>query len=571
MRKNKNEQVEVQQALQPAGDEQLFQALGKNKKRKRRKIIRTVITVILVLAVLLGAGVMVLRKRVQEQFASSAADVKSHTVSAGTISTVVSGSGTLADVDTETVAIPQNVEVTEILVSAKEAVAEGDLLAVVDMAGVHAAMSELQETIEDLDEQISEAEDDKVSSKVKARVDGRVKRILAKKNKNVADVMAGKGALLVLSLDGKMAVDISTDALKVGDSVKVVRENGKKISGKVDAVSGGVATILVTDNGPKYNEEVTVKSGSTELGTGKLYIHNPLAVTGYAGKIKTVKVELNEKVSAGDTLFTLKSTKTSVNYDALLRQRRDAEEQLLELLQIQRNGGIVSPITGSVYSVGDLESEENTDVAVISPDKSMSVTVSVDETDILSLEVGQSAEITVSSVSDEAFTGTVTEIDTSMTSGAYTAQVILDKVTGMLPGMTASVDVRIEGVDDALLIPVDALNKTAETTYVYTTYNEQTQEYGGKRDVVIGLQNSQYVEIKSGLSAGETVCYTEKQDFRNMFGGMNFGGGMPNMGGGNSGMPNFGGGNSGMPNMGGGNGQRPGGNGGSSNRGNRKN
>ena len=118
------------------------------------------------------------------------------------------------------------------------------------------------------------------------------------------------------------------------------------------------------------------------------------------------------------------------------------------------------------------------------------------------------------------------------------------------------------------------------STYVYTTYNEQTQEYGGKRDVVIGLQNSQYVEIKSGLSAGETVYYTEKQDFRNMFGGMNFGGGMPNMGGGSSnrpnmggsgssGMPNFGG--NGTPNMGGGNNQRPSGKGNSSDRGNRKN
>ena len=127
--------------------------------------------------------------------------------------------------------------------------------------------------------------------------------------------------------------------------------------------------------------------------------------------------------------------------------------------------------------------------------------------------------------------------------------------------MTASVSVRIEGVDDAILIPVEALHKTSDGAYVYTSYNEELQEYGGKVDVVTGLENSTYVEIKSGLSVGDTVYYTEQQQssFGN-FGGMgSFPGGNGSFPGGSGGqMPDLGGD---MPDFGG-SGGRPGGSGG---------
>ena len=314
--------------------------------------------------------------------------------------------------------------------------------------------------------------------------------------------------------------------------------------------------ILVTDNGPEFEEAVTIKTeAGDEIGSGKLYIHNPLMVTGYAGRIKTVNAQLNQQVFSSSTFFTLTDTASSASYDALLRSRSEKEETLLELLLLQRYGGLTAPISGSVYSVADLDAEEEdteatTDIVTLSPDISMSVTISVDESDILSLALNQTAEVTVGSVSEETLSGIVTEIDKTDSSGAYTALITLDKMEGMLPGMTASVDVRIEGVDDAILIPADALHQTSTGYYVYTDYDEETEEYGGRVDVVPGLSNSNYVEIKSGLQEGNTVYYTESQDF---FSGMGFGmmpGSMPNMGGSSGGMPDFGGSGgrpSGMP------------------------
>ena len=516
-------------------EDALFEALGKSKKRKKRKILITVAAIIGVLALVLVVGTSVLQRRVREQFASQGDEVLKHTVKTGTISTLVSGSGILTNVDAEAIGIPEGVELTEILVENGDIVEENQLLALADMATVRSALSTLQDTIDDLDDSIYDADGDEASTRVAAGVPGRIKILYADVDDLVADVMVENGALAVISLDGYMALDLETDALAEGDSVTVTRATGETLEGTVDTVFNGVATILVTDDGPENAESVTVLAeDGTELGSGELYVHSPLMVTGYAGTIRTVHVKLNTVVNRNSYIFTLKDTAFSANYDNLLRQRSDAEETLLELLTIQRYGGITAPVSGTVFSVTDLETLEDeesgvTDLLTLSPDVSMSVTISVDENDILSLELGQETNVTVSSVSEDTLTGIVTEIDKTASDGAYTAEVTLDKIEGMLPGMSASVDVKIQGVENAVLVPADAVHYTSTGAYVYTTYDEETQEYGGRVDIVVGLSNDDEVEVVSGLKEGDVVYYTEKEDFFFNFGGMGggFGGGMP--------------------------------------------
>lgn len=543
-------------------DEELFDSLRRSKKERRKKRIRTIAIVVGVLAVVLIAAVLILRRQVRENFAMDQGEVLSATVERGTISTVVSGSGMLENVDTETVTLPEGVEVTEILAQFGESFQEDELLATVDMASVRSAMSTLQSELDTLDEEISQAEGDTVDSYISAGVAGRVKAIYAGVGSGVADVMVDKGALALISLDGYMAVDIETDALTEGDAVTVILSDGSEEEGLVDSVVAGTATVLISDDGPAVDETVTVADESgRELGSGSLYVHSPLKVTGYAGTVSGVYVTENQTVSASGTLFVLTDTGTSAGYDSLLQSRGDMEEELLELLNIQQNGGLTAPISGTVYSVTELEeleSGETDEVLTLAPDLSVSVTISVDEDDILSLALDQTAEVTVSSLGDGVLSGTVTEIDKTASDGSYTAVITLDKVEGMLPGMTAGVDIRIEGVDDALLIPVEALHQSSSGYYVYTGYDEDSGEYGGRVDVVPGLSNSSYVEIKSGLAEGDTVYYTES---RNAFGAMGFGG----MGGGQRGdfsgggeMPSgdFGGGGD-MPSGGFGGGEAP--------------
>lgn len=542
--------------------EELFDKLNKDKKRRRNKIIRTVLIVIAVLIVVLIAAIVILRKNVEARFAADIQDVQAYTVSTGTIHTVVAGSGILAEVDQEQLRVPSGVEVTEVVVEAGDTVQKGDLLATVDMATVMTTLADLQAQMKDLDSDISAAKGEEVSSYVTAGVSGRVKTIYAQKDMDVSLCMAENGALAVLSLDGYMAADLETDKLTKGQSVTVTRADGSTISGTVDSAAGGSATILVTDNGPKVDEEITVTAeDGAVIGKGKLYIHNPLAVTGYAGTISSVAVSENSYVYSYSTVFNLKNTSFSANYDTLLRDRADLEEQLLDLLTIYRDGAMLSPMDGMISSVefddGDgstttsaasaaaaygygtttaattSASGEN-DVLTLYPNISMSITISIDETDILALEEGQEAEVVVSSVSEEqVHNAVVTDIskvaDTSTGVTQYSAEVTLDKAAGMLPGMTADVDIKIEGVENALIIPVDALHQTSTIYYVYTEYDEETMQYGGMKEVTIGMQNDTQVEILSGLNVGDVIYYTEApQNIFAMFAAMSGmgGGGM---------------------------------------------
>lgn len=542
--------------------EELFETLSKNKKMRRRRIIRTVLITIAVIIAILVAVVITLTKNVEKRFAAAVADVQTYQVTTGTIHTIVSGSGVLTEEDLEEIDVPSGVEVNEVMVDAGDTVSKGDLLATVDMATVMTSLSALQDQMDDLDKAINDAKGEEAGTQVTAGVSGRVKIIYAEPEMDVSLCMAEHGALAVLSLDGYMAADLKTDKLSKDNLVNVTLADGKVLEGRVSAVAGDTATILVSDNGPKYGEEVIISTkDGAQLGKATLYIHNPLGVTGIAGTVRSVVTQENTAVVSTSPLFNLKDTRFSANYDTLLRNRSDLEEILMDLLTIYRDGALLATMDGVVSSVTFDEdavsaapaATANSSAAAMAamygygttttttapavsegtiltlyPDLQMTITIGIDETDILALQEGQEAEIVVESVGTEVYPGSVIEInkvaDTSTGVTQYSAQVLLDKAPGMLPGMTADVDIKIEGNENALIIPVDALHQTSTGAFVYTSFDEETQQYGGKVDVVAGMQNDNYAEILSGLQEGDTVYYTKQENIFAYFANMMTGG-----------------------------------------------
>ena len=542
-------------------DNALFEALENRQKKRRRKIIRTVIIIIVSLAVILTAGVIILQRQVRKNFASRSGEVSSYAATVGSISTSVSGSGSLTNVDLEEISVPAGVEITAVIAEANSKISEGDVIATVDMASVMSAMSDVQDELDSLDDELVSASSSYVSSYISSGVQGRVKKIYAEYGTDVAECIYENGALALLSLDGYMALDIESETLGSGDSVTVLRADGTELDGYVEKNISGKATVLVTDYETDIDEQVTVlDENGNELGSAALYIHSPLKITGISGTISGTYVYEDQMVYSGSTIFYLSDTEYSAGYEATLRKRNDTEEVLQQLVQLYQDGALRAAFSGTVSSVDYDESTVTEDaetlVVTMSPDKSMSVTINVDESDIMSLELGQTAQISIDSVGDDIFIGELTEINRTATSSSgvtrYTAVVTLDKTDAMLSGMTASVVIRISGVDNAVIIPVEALHQTSSTSYVYTEYDEDMDEFGGMVEVVTGISNSSYVEIISGLNEGDTVWYTEEESMFGGFGAMGMPGGMGEMPGGmdmgsmpqmpSGGMPDFSGG-----------------------------
>ena len=542
-------------------DDALFAALNREKKRKRLRRLRTTLIITGVIALALVLLVLYLKGRVQDVIARQSEAVLTFQVEYGEISTTVSGSGAITDVDAEAITVPSGVEIEEILVEPNTRVKQGDVLATVDMATVMTALADVQNKIDAKDKELSDLSSDSSSTYIRAGVAGRVKEIYAQPGDDVAACMLEHGALALISQDKYMSISVSADALAVGDAVSAVREDGSVLAGRVESVLRGNAVILVTDKGTLPGETVTIQDAEgTVLGGGELAIHNPIKVVGYTGTVSSVLVRADQNVTANSNLFRLKDMSSSAAFSTILKERQELEDTLLSLLTIYSEGALRAPFDGTVLSLeeenasaaasaaspdlssglsyfssfgsqiadsyvqsaasGSASSASSSSgstektVLTLTKDEQMSVTIAVDEKDILALEPGQEAALTIESIGKDTYSGVITEIDRTAGSGAasYSATVTFDKGDYMLAGMTADVVITISGTEDVLIIPTDALNRTSASAYVYTGYDEKTAQFLAPVTVSPGVSNKDWTEIRSGLNEGDTVFYTKESD-----------------------------------------------------------
>jgi len=140
------------------------------------------------------------------------------------------------------------------------------------------------------------------------------------------------------------------------------------------------------------------------------------------------------------------------------------------------------------------------------------VLVSVDESDIGRIAVGQSAQIAVDAYPDVSFPGRVVRVAAkgTTTSNVVTFEVKVE-VTGpkhglLKPEMTANVQIVAVEKENVLLVPVTALQRQVGKRFVTVQKKDGTRE---QRIVETGASDGDVVEILSGLSDGETFTVPE--------------------------------------------------------------
>ena len=321
------------------------------QKKQTRKYFRLTITGILV--VLLAVMPMLASRNAEGD--ASQASILSATVENKNIDTQIIGGGQLSSEASLNIRIPENVKLTQYLVGNGDTVKEGEPIAKVDKVSVMTAITEVQETLDYLAEEIAAASGDTASTSVKALAGGTVKVIYARGGESVQDVMLDHGALAILSLDDTMAVKIERQTtLDVGDTVCVTLAEGTKVDGRVKTNLEGVLTVTLDDDDYSVGAKVTVSTESgEELGTGELYVFSPWSATAYSGTISDVQVAENDTVAIGRVLFTLEDTGNSAQFQRLIDQRQEYEELMQELFTMYRTETITAPCDGIVTGVDE--------------------------------------------------------------------------------------------------------------------------------------------------------------------------------------------------------------------------
>jgi len=229
-------------------------------------------------------------------------------------------------------------------------------------------------------------------------------------------------------------------------------------------------------------------------------------------------------------------------HEAAQKQVEQAKAVLKQARDDLAKTTIYAPMAGTISDLnreqGEIAigSQFQEDVILVIADLSeMEAQVNVDENDIVSVEIGQEAEIEVDALLDQVLKGVVTDIANSANvAGAggsdqkteFEIKVsIIDPPATLRPGMTAGTDIFTKANESALSVPIQSVAvrtidqlKTADESQAdaesrYTADRDGFVEIvfcidDGKaiaKQVETGIQSNELIEILEGLEEGEEV------------------------------------------------------------------
>lgn len=326
------------------------------------------------------------------------------------------------------------------------------------------------------------------------------------------------GASLYTKVTGGWLIG-TLDSLKVGDSIVLAFEEENDTA----------QPVWVVKLGTEDTETGQTDSGQTETGTDdKTEADDKTGTdekTGADDKTGTV----NEAGNGTSGLGTDAQNAGTAGNIQIQGTDLSTLQQALEDGTSSGTGSLSGSDGSTVDSALTDEEEETVSYAVdtavylsIIPQNTMTVTASVDEQDILSLQTGLEAQIDVDALPGESYTGTVTRIarTSSSSSGGnskYEMEITLTRQENMLDGMNVSASIQTGEKADVLTVPADALSEENGKTVVYTSYDEKNEELGSPAEVETGVSDGENVEILSGLEEGDGYYYLYADSIRYNF------------------------------------------------------
>ena len=292
---------------------------------------------------------------------------------------------------------------------------------------------------------------------------------------------------------------------QVGSNALVVRWDSSHQEYEVEKIGAGWKFA----SGVDFNTELLVEEGTLSVANPKAYKPGDIifAVTGYRNKEAVwtgipVFVHISS-VTAPDALPDLDLSGVLGGLSGMMMSQID-----LSALLNGYNFGFYAPSPVEEEKLFDLEGST---LMTVSPQKTVSLTITLDEQDIAKISVGQKATVKVEALSGETFEAEVTEVSArgsnSGGSSKFTARLEMPKAKDMLDGMSASASLPLLEKKDVPTIPVIALVEEGTRTVVYTALDKEGNPINPV-PVTIGISDGLTAEILDGLMPGDPYYYT---------------------------------------------------------------
>jgi len=220
-----------------------------------------------------------------------------------------------------------------------------------------------------------------------------------------------------------------------------------------------------------------------------------------------VTISEAEHNSAKEKLTLMRKGARQEDRDALLAQIRQAEATV-KLAEINlKNATIRAPISGVIserfLDRGAFVCTTAPLIRIVAMDV-VKVVVHVVEGELAQISPGSHAEIRVDTYPNELFRGSVVRISPTVDPQTRTAVVeiqVANRDHRLKPGMFARASLIMQRRDGVLLLSKDSLLRQKGASRVFVHDNGKAS----LREVVIGLQGEQHVEVLKGLQEGAEV------------------------------------------------------------------
>lgn len=511
---------------------------------------------------------------------SSAAAATSYTTAEVTrmdVSSSITGSGALEAADSYSVTTLIEGSILTADFEEGDEVEEGTILYTIDSSDASNSLEQAEISLNQAQRSYNNQLESQEDLIITAPVSGQVYSI----DVEVGDDVAAGETVATIRDSQTMSLEVTFPAddaasFYVGQSATVTLDSTfetltgtiSKISGTDTVLTGNVivrtVTIDVSNPGGLSTEQTASAAVGTATSTASgtfTYKEEETVTAQVSGEVSSIRVFEGDQVSSGQTLIVLTSDDLDDSLQSASESLRNAEISLENQYENLDDYTITSPIKGTIadknYNAGET-TEANQVLCTIYDLSYLTMTLSVDELDIASIEVGQSVSIVADAVEDTTYTGTVTKVSVAGTSSGsattYPVTIRIDETDGLLPGMSVDATIELASAEDVLAIPSAALNRgdtvlvtadspsAANGTLVESTTEDGEDYYSV--EVTTGVSGDDYIEIVSGLQEGDTVAYiptSSSSSEMGMMGGMpgGMGGGMPGGGGGMGGGPGF--------------------------------
>lgn len=506
---------------------------AKKPKRKRSK------AWILLALVLLAAALLVprfLRDRAQGDPADTL--YKTATVTRRDITSAISDSGSLQPADSYTVISLVSGEILSAGFNTGDEVSKNDILYEVDSSdadtGIQRAELALSQSRRSYNNKLESAEKLHISAPIGGKITGISYAADDMVSSNAVIARIENTAFLTLteyySEEYRAQIHVGMDAVvSVSDQMLTLDGTVKELSELRRFSATGVpcfaVTIQVANPGAlNAGEEATgwlngidgALYPSIADGDGLDALETAVVRAGISGIVELVAVRNEEIVSAGQPLMRLHSDTLSDELEAAADSLRDAELSLKNQQDNLENYTICAPINGTIvdkyYKEGE-NAENGKILCTIFDLSSLTITLHVDELDIRSIAVGQSATVTADAVPETTYRGTITEISINGTAAGgvttYPVTVRIDETEGLLPGMNADVSIVVSENKGVLTLPAEAVETGGRVLVKNADGSTGENAPEGYRyvKVELGVSDENYVEILSGLAEGDEVVY----------------------------------------------------------------